>query len=210
MSIFYQEEPSNPSKKCKCLASLLKDAFTKCHSFRCTEVADSTLESEDCATNLDEDEIFVSAIISKYMESKSKRKSGVGIESFKWALSPEAGDYFKTTPKSFFENYNANNLVEVNGDEFRSANSRLSRCSSDTSFDAFCSARTCFSRCSSLSRIENNDFLSGDRRSIIMELVGCEGWPFGLCRKALFLPPLPKSPADSWSWRKGGKVIRIH
>ncbi|CAA0819642.1 Unknown protein [Striga hermonthica] len=210
MSIFYQEEPSNASKKCKCLASLLKDAFTKCHSFRCNEeVADSTLESEDRATILDEDEIFVSAIISKYMESKSKRKSGIGIESFNWALSPGAGDYFKTTPKSFVENYNAN-LGEVNGDEFRSANSRLSRCSSDTSFDAFASARTCFSRCSSMSRITDNDFLSGDRRSIILELVRCEGWPFGLCRKALLLPPLPKSPADSWSWRKGRKVIRIH
>uniref|UniRef100_A0A7N1A9R7 Uncharacterized protein n=1 Tax=Kalanchoe fedtschenkoi TaxID=63787 RepID=A0A7N1A9R7_KALFE len=37
---------------------------------------------------------------------------------------------------------------------------------------------------------------------LLQELPGCEGWPFGLLRKVLLLPPLPTSPSDSWSWTK--------
>ncbi|GFP94540.1 hypothetical protein PHJA_001598400 [Phtheirospermum japonicum] len=198
MSIFYQEEPSHPSRKCKCLILALKDAFAKCHSFR-GKVTHSSLELDEPISIFDdeEEEIFVSAIISKYMESKSKRKSNIGIDSFNWALSPAAVKKY-------------GNCVE-NVDEFWSANSRLSRCSSDTSFDAFVSAKTCLSRCSSLNGIDHFQDFGGNRRSsVILELMNCEGWPFGLCRKALLLPPLPKSPADSWSWRKSGGMIRIH
>ncbi|KAK6118893.1 hypothetical protein DH2020_047346 [Rehmannia glutinosa] len=208
MSIFYQEEPpNNPSKRCKCiLTSALKDAFTKCHSFQ-DKLPDSTPESEELVSNFDEEEeIFVSAIISKYMESKSKRKSNIYIDSFYWALSPEAGDFI-TTPKKSVKRSQDNG--GKNEDEFWSAGSRLSRCSSDTTFDAFVSAKTCLSRCSSLNRIDNfHDY--GKRKSIILEFIHCEGWPFGLCRKALLLPPLPKSPADSWSWRKSGRMVKIH
>ncbi|KAL3642072.1 hypothetical protein CASFOL_012887 [Castilleja foliolosa] len=204
MSIFYQEEPSNPSKRCKCLVLALKDAFAKCHSFR-RKVTQSSIELDELISNFydDEEEIFVSAIISKYMESKSKRKSNIGIDSFNWALSPAAGDFITTTPRSVKRCDNK--------DEFCSANSNLSRCSSDTSFDAFVSAKTCLSRCSSLNGIDRfQDFDTNRRSSIILELMNCEGWPFGLCRKALLLPPLPKSPADSWSWTKSGGLVRIH
>ncbi|KAI3460248.1 hypothetical protein Pfo_016911 [Paulownia fortunei] len=203
MSIFYQEEPPNPSKRCKCLASALKGAFAKCHSSR-GKLPDSSPESEEPVSNFDEqEEIFVSAIISKYMESKSRRKSSIGIDSFCWAVSPAAGDSV-VAPKAVRRDGSGGE----DGEEFLSAGSRLSRCSSATSFGAFVSAKTCFSRCSSLNRIDFHDF--GKRRSIILEFIHCEGWPFGLCRKALLLPPLPKSPADSWSWRKSGRMIKIH
>lgn len=114
------------------------------------------------------------------MESKSRRKSSnIWVDSFDWAVSP--------------------------AEEFLSAGSRLSRCSSVTSLDAFATAKTCLSRCSSLSR---NEFQHYDRqRSIILEFIHCQGWPFGLCRKALLLPPLPKSPADSWLWSKSCRII---
>lgn len=138
------------------------------------------------------------------MESKNKRKSSnIGMDSFYWALSPAAGDSI-ITPKAEKRNKN----VDEDGEEFFSAASRLSRCSSATSLDAFVSAKTCLSRCSSLSRIDFQDF--GKQRSIILEFIHCEGWPFGLCRKALLLPPLPKSPADSWLWRKSGRMIKIN
>ncbi|KAH6755710.1 hypothetical protein C2S52_010123 [Perilla frutescens var. hirtella] len=198
MSIFHQE----PNKRCKCLASALKDAFAKCHSFR-GKLPPSTPESEDPTTDFDqEEEIFVSAIISKYMESKSKRKSSsIAIDSYNWALSPAAGGYSNAAVAG-------NENGADNAEEFFSAGSRLSRCSSAASFDAFFSAKTCFSRCSSMSRIDFQDF--DKRRSIILELIHCQGWPFGLCRKALLLPPLPKSPADSWLWTKSGRIIKIN
>lgn len=129
------------------------------------------------------------------MESKSRRKSSnIWVDSFEWAVSPAA-------PKAVERNGNGGDHAE----EFLSAGSRLSRCSSATSLDAFLTAKTCLSRCSSLSRIEFQDF-DRRRRSIILELIHCEGWPFGLCRKALLLPPLPKSPADSWLWSKSCRI----
>lgn len=122
-------------------------------------------------------QVFVSAIISKYMESKCKKR----------ALSPEPG-IFMVTPKALH------------------CSSRLSRCSSATCFDAFVSVKTRFSRSSSLNKI---DFLDLSKKSVV-EVLQCEGWPFGLCRRSLLLPPLPKSPPDSWSWRKNGGTVKTH
>ncbi|KAL0369019.1 UNVERIFIED_CONTAM: hypothetical protein Scaly_1120800 [Sesamum calycinum] len=200
MSIFYQEKPQ---KGCKCLPSSLRDAFSNCHSFP-GELPDSTQDqTEEPVSDFDEqDEVFVSAIISKYMESKSKRKSKIVIDSSSnWGLSPPAGVLVINTK--------AGNNGGEDKEEYFTARSWLPRCSSDTSFDAFNSAITCFSRSSSLDRLDFQDFDSR-RRSIIQDLVHCEGWPFGLCRKALLLPPLPKSPADSWSWSKSGKMVKTH
>ncbi|KAK4429019.1 hypothetical protein Salat_1201900 [Sesamum alatum] len=196
MTVFYQEEPPNTSKKCKFLASALKDAFAKCHSSR-GNVSVSSPEPEEVATGFDEEEeVFVSEIISKYMELKLKRKATVT-----WALSPEAGELM-VTPKAVERHGSCGDEQE----ELFSAGSRLSRCSSATSFDAFVSVKTRFSRSSSLNKIDFQDF---SRRSIILELLHCEGWPFGLCRKALLLPPPLKSPSDSWSWKKSGRIVKI-
>ncbi|XP_073047481.1 uncharacterized protein [Primulina eburnea] len=201
MSIFYQEEEtSNPSNKCKCIASALKDAFAKCHSSR-GKLSVSSFETDRTTGDFDEeDEVFVSAIISKYMESKCKRKSAVGLDNIYWAVSPRTLQI------------HGNNNGGVGGgedtvDEFYSIESRLSPCSSATSFETFVSVRKWLSRSSSLNQTNLCDF--GDR-SMIMEFCHYEGWPFGLCRKAMLLPPLPKSPADSWSWRKSGRTVRIH
>ncbi|KAI3465372.1 hypothetical protein Pfo_022035 [Paulownia fortunei] len=201
MNVFYQEEPPTPSKRCKFLASVLKDAFAKCHSSR-GKLSVSSTEAEEPANDFDEEEVFVSAVISKYMESKCKRKSTIGIDNIKWALSPEAGDLMVT-----HKGMQRQGSCGENREELFSAGSRLSRCSSATSYDAFVSVRTRFSRSSSLNKIDFQDFI---KRSIILEFFHCEGWPFGLCRKALLLPPLPKSPSDSWSWRKSGRMIKIH
>ncbi|KAL0366172.1 UNVERIFIED_CONTAM: hypothetical protein Sradi_3507300 [Sesamum radiatum] len=200
MSIFYQEKPQ---KGCKFLPASLKDAFSNCHAFP-GELPDSTQDQpEEPVSDFDEqDEVFISAIISKYMELKRKRKSKIAIDSSSnWGLSRPAG--------VLVINSKAGNNGDEDKEEYFTARSCLPRCSSDTSFDTFDSAMTCFSRSSSLDRLDFHDFESR-RRSIIHDFGHCEGWPFGLCKKPLLLPPLPKSPADSWSWSKSGKMVKTH
>ncbi|KAL7085192.1 hypothetical protein ACP275_14G266800 [Erythranthe tilingii] len=209
MIMFYQEDPPNHSKKSKCIASSLKSAFTNFPSFRA-----KLPQTEEPVVNFhQEDEIFVSTIISKYLESKSKRKSsndniiiGADLRSF---------FYLATVSRPPVAISGGGDAEEY----FSATGCLLSRCSSasagTTTFDdAFVSAKTRLSRCSSLdtnTNIVSNDFQDFDRRrSIIAELIQyCEGWPFGLCRKAILLPPLPKSPADSWSWIKSsGRIVK--
>ncbi|KAH6828958.1 hypothetical protein C2S53_000869 [Perilla frutescens var. hirtella] len=171
--------------------------FSKCPLFA-GKLSVSSSEAEAAAIDFDEeDEVFVSAIISKYMESKCKRKS----DAFRWALSPE---HFLPAQREMRK-------PGASGDgrvQSSSAGSRLSKCSSAKSYDAFFSVRTCFSRSSSLNKIDFQDF--GKQSIVILELLHCKGWPFGLCKKAFLLPPLPKSPSDSWSWRKGHGMAKIH
>ncbi|KAL9172422.1 hypothetical protein ABFS82_03G045600 [Erythranthe guttata] len=192
MNMFYQEEPPNPFKRFK----FLKDLFTKRRSFR----PDSIPEEAEPITDFDQqEEVFISAIVGKYIESKRKqRKSRIGIDSFKWPLSPQATEKRSNCGK--------------NREEFLSACSRLSRCSSATSFDESFSVKTRFSRSSSLSGTHvNRDYFVAKQSFIIREMIiECEGWPFGLCRKTLLQPPLPKSPSNSWSWRKIGRRVNIH
>ncbi|CAK9163679.1 unnamed protein product [Ilex paraguariensis] len=195
MSLFHHEEPPNPSKKCK----FLKDAFTNCHTFS-GRLSSSATEEDDPASDCDdEQELFVSAVISKYKEAKCRRKASFTVDSISWALSPTRGE-FCIPPKAKQQKEN----TEKETEDFFSVKSCLSRCSSTSSMDAYVSVRTTFSRCSSLNRIDFPDFR---RRSIIREFSHCEGWPFGLCRKALLLPPLPKSPSESWSWRKKARMV---
>ncbi|KAK4434451.1 hypothetical protein Salat_0607900 [Sesamum alatum] len=178
------------------------NAFSNCRSFP-GEVPDSNPEeTEEPVSDFDEqEEVFVSAIIGKYKESKKKRKSSnIATGSSKWAL-PDRPPGVSI----------ARNNGGEDREEYYTARSRLPRCSSDRSFDAFdvASAMTGLSRSSSVDRLDFQDVGTG-RRAIIKDLVHCEGWPFGLCRKALLLPPLPKSPADSWSWTKSGKMVKTH
>ncbi|CAI0465232.1 unnamed protein product [Linum tenue] len=202
MSVFYQEElpPQNPSKKCKfLLVSTLKDAFSISRS--CgghisplqqqdeDYVPHTTTERED-----DEHEVVVSAIRSRAMEkSKSKQKVFVITHIFSEEL--------------FFSPEKQRNGGVEKEEEFFSVESCLSCCSSRGG-EEFLSVKTnMLSRCSSFSQVE---FPSFQRRvSILQELCRCEGWPFGLCRKAVLLPPLPKSPSESWLWRKGTRSARL-
>lgn len=133
------------------------------------------------------------------MEAKSRRNARLMTDSFCWGFSPMAGELF----------INSKEVVKGEKDkteDFFSVESCFSQCSSAASRDEFVSVKTSFSRCSSLNGLDFQDFW---RRSIIEELCHCEGWPFGLCRKALLLPPLPKSPSESWSWHKGNKTFKM-
>lgn len=140
------------------------------------------------------------------MESKCRRQTTISNDKFNWSFSPTAGDLFTST-KLMQQKEDKEHQEKEDNEDFLSAGTRFSRCSSAISYEAFATAKTTLSRSSSLNRIEFQDF---PRRSAIQEFSHCEGWPFGLCRKLLLLPPLPKSPSDSWSWRKSARTIKIY
>ncbi|XVF36241.1 hypothetical protein REPUB_Repub19eG0041300 [Reevesia pubescens] len=210
MSVFYQEEQPRQSKRYKFLATVLKEAFSICHSFN-DRLLNSGPEEEYTTSDMDdESEVVVSEIRSRAMEKMKSRPSLIA-ESFSWVLYHSSGELYITS-KQAKRREKANNEDERN--EFFSVGSCLSFCSSADGKEAFLSAKTNFSRCSSLNKIDFPDILKFDfqdfqRRSIIQEFCHCEGWPFGLCRKAVLLPPLPKSPSESWPWRKGSTIAKM-
>ncbi|XP_021284985.1 uncharacterized protein LOC110417102 isoform X2 [Herrania umbratica] len=206
MSVFYQEEQPRQSKRCKFLASVLKEAFSNCHTFG----GHSGPEEENPTSDIDdESEVVVSEIRSRAME-KMKRRPSLIAENISWVFSPSTGELYITSKHA--KRRDKDNEDEER-EEFFSVGSCFSLCSSAVSREAFLSAKTNFSRCSSLNKVDFPDFWKFDlqdfrRRSIIQEFCHCEGWPFGLCRKAVLLPPLPKSPSESWSWRKGTRLAK--
>ncbi|OMO78968.1 hypothetical protein CCACVL1_13970 [Corchorus capsularis] len=212
MSVFYQEEQPRQSKRCKFLATVLKEAFSNCHTFN-GRLSASVREEENSSDIDDESEVVVSEIRSRAME-KMKRRPSFIADSYSWVLSPSTGEIFITS-KLAKRRDKENQEDDEKDDEFFSVGSCFSLCSSAASREAFLSAKTNFSRCSSLNKgdlplpeIWKFDLHDLRRRSIIQEFCHCEGWPFGLCRKAVLLPPLPKSPSESWSWRKGTRLAK--
>lgn len=133
------------------------------------------------------------------MEKQKKQKSSVmRDDSFSWVYSPVTRELFITRTTKDDHNEEEDD-DEIEKEEFLSVKSCFSCRSSGG--EPFYSVRTNLSPCPSLKDLELWD-CDHWRRSIIQELCHCEGWPFGLCRKAVLLPPLPKSPSDSWLWRK--------
>ncbi|GKV30417.1 hypothetical protein SLEP1_g39228 [Rubroshorea leprosula] len=235
MGAFYHEEQPRHPKRCKFLATALKDALSNWHGFHGRQLSISGPEESPVSEIDDEEEVVtipkfisqsfsfwvllmlfwfslqvvVSEIRSKAME-KMKRRSSIKADSFSsWVFSPSTGEIYLTS-KQREEQQDGEDDV---GEEYFSAGSCLSRCSSAVSKEAFRSAKTNFSRSSSLSRLDSVNSWKFDpedsrRRAIIQEFCQCEGWPFGLCRKLMLLPPLPKSPSDPWFWRKGCRITK--
>ncbi|RDX67405.1 hypothetical protein CR513_53719, partial [Mucuna pruriens] len=187
MGVFYHEEPpSNHPKRCKYLVATLKEVFSRCQTFA-ARLSTSSFEDDYPVSDFDEEQqVFISAVISRSME-KQKQKASMSRHSFSWVYSPATKEIYVAAQE-----------VEE-GEEFLSVKSCFSRCSSSPSGEAFYSVKTNLSRCSSLN---NLDLSKHWRLSVIQDLCHCQGWPFGLCRRALLLPPLPKSPSDSWLSRK--------
>ncbi|EXB50016.1 hypothetical protein L484_003373 [Morus notabilis] len=205
MTIFYhEEEPTNPSKRCKFLAACLKDAFSNCHDFGGC-LSTSNPDEEYPTSDFDEEqEVVVSAIRSGALEKLRRKPVLLMSDSFSWVYSTVTRELY-ITPKGIEQKEDMNG-VDCEGEEFLSVKSCFSCCSSAASRDVFVSVKSSFSRSSSLNGVDLKEF---QRRSIIQEFCHCEGWPFGLCRKAVLLPPLPKSPSESWSWRKGTKTAKL-
>lgn len=208
MVAFYQEPQQPPHhKRCKVLAAVIKEAFANCHSFNGRRFSSLGPEEESSGSEIDgEEEDMVSEIRSRAMEKKKLRPK-IAADSISWMFSPSTGEIFITSKNQKGQE------EDDEREEFLSAGSCFSLCSDSTSKEEFLSMKTNLSRSSSLNRLESENFWKFDtddfrRRSIIQEFCHCEGWPFGLCRKAVLLPPLPKSPSDSWKWRKGMKLAK--
>ena len=142
-------------------------------------------------------QVIVSAVRSRAME-KQKNKPSLLRESFSWVYSPATRELCvtgKMEPKA----KEGGNEEQGEKEEFLSVKSCFSMYSSSANGEGFYSAKTNLSRCSSLNEFDLSEYW---KRSIIQEFCHCEGWPFGLCRKAVLLPPLPKSPSESWLYRK--------
>lgn len=205
MSVFYHEEsPPNSSKRCQFLTATLKDKFSNCHIFG-RRLSTSSLEEEYTTSDFNEEhEVVVSAIRSKAME-KLKRRPSTLTDSFSWVYSPMTGELYMT-PNGSGQRKEGFDDEDDGMEEFVTVGSCFSCCSSAMSREAYYSIKSNFSRSSSLNGLDFQEFW---RRSIIRELCHCEGWPFGLCRKAVLLPPLPKSPSESWKWRKGSRIVKM-
>ncbi|KAG6786529.1 hypothetical protein POTOM_008135 [Populus tomentosa] len=207
MGVFHHGEAPNPSKKCKFLAATLKDVFPNCSTCGGRISTSSPEEEYPTADVDDEQEVIVSEIRSRAME-KLRHKPFIFTDSFSWVYSPKTGELF-VTPKAVQQKDECNDDNDEYDDtreEFFSVGSCLSCCSSALSREAFVSAKPNFSRCSSFKEFCFPDF---PKRSILQEFCHCQGWPFGLWRKAVLLPPLPKSPSESWSWRKGARIVKM-
>ncbi|CAN6930053.1 unnamed protein product [Brassica oleracea var. botrytis] len=182
------------------VATGLKDALTHCYECKGRKVSLSDHEDNDEKLIRDfnyDHEIVVFQIRSQAME-KLRQKPRICMERLTYHSKEEP------------------NIEKEEGIEFCSVGSSFSECcTSDLSVEAYMTAKIEFSRCSSLKgeELENQwkmYYLNGIRKgSVIQELCHCQGWPFGLGRKAALLPPLPKSPAESWSWRKPNRVAPI-
>ncbi|KAK7291124.1 hypothetical protein RIF29_06030 [Crotalaria pallida] len=200
MGVFYHEEQPNHPKRCRDLAATLKEVFFHCQTFsRQLSTANLEVEEELPISDLDEEqEVIVATVRSRVME-KQKHKPNLFSENFSLVFSPATRELY-VTQKMAPKERKGGDQEHDESEEFLSAKSFLSCCSSSAmSVEAFYSVKTNLSRCSSMNEVDLSEYW---RRSIFQEFCHCEGWPFGLCRKALLLPPLPKSPSESWLSRK--------
>ncbi|KAI4336959.1 hypothetical protein L6164_015424 [Bauhinia variegata] len=200
MGVFHKEPPNDP-KRCKCIAATLKEIFAHRRRFG-GRLSNASLEEDNPISNFDEEQqVIVSAVRSRAME-KQKLTPNLLRNSFpSWVYSPATRELYITgmAPQEM-KSVNQQD-GEKEKEEFLSVGSYFSCscCSSAVSGEAFFSVKTNLSRSSSLNELDLSDYQW--RRSVIQEFSHCEGWPFGLCRKAILLPPLPKSPSESWFWR---------
>ncbi|PON39590.1 hypothetical protein PanWU01x14_303700 [Parasponia andersonii] len=207
MTVFYHEQPSNASKRCKFLAACLKEAFSNCHNFGAGRLSTSIADEDYPTSDFDdEQEVVVSAIRSGAIEKLKRKPIFLSSDSFSWVYYSPITRELYISPKGLEQKEDIGEDEDNEREEYLSVKSCFSCCSSGASRDVFLSVKTSFSRCSSFNGPDLKEF---QRRSIIQEFCHCEGWPFGLCRKAVLLPPLPKSPSESWSWRKGTKMVKL-
>lgn len=150
-------------------------------------------------------QMVVSVVRSRAME-KQKLKPSPLRDDFSWTDSPATRELY-VTMASPQPRVVIGDGEDDEREEFFSVKSCLSCCSSNAvSEQPFFSVKTNLSRCSSMSGVDMSEHW---RRSIIQEFCHCQGWPFGLCRKAVLLPPLPKSPSESWLSRKIQRSTKV-
>ncbi|XP_021861067.1 uncharacterized protein [Spinacia oleracea] len=204
---------SNSAKRCRFLCSVLKDPFSSCRTchrgyLSCSGVEEEEEEETPITDFNDVQDVLVSMIRNRAMEAKLRKVSMVN-HNYSFVVHPTSGVLFvsKAKQQAYDDNStqkqdNSKGSEEV--DDFASVKTHFS-----TYIATADDSEAYFSCCSDPDLDESRwwvfetlDSSEVKRRSIIQEVCHCEGWPFGLCRKTLLLPPLPKSPSESWSWCK--------
>ncbi|KNA09555.1 hypothetical protein SOVF_152470 [Spinacia oleracea] len=178
-------------------------SFSKCHCYSQLLVLFCVfIQCFNCV------QVLVSMIRNRAMEAKLRKVSMVN-HNYSFVVHPTSGVLFvsKAKQQAYDDNStqkqdNSKGSEEV--DDFASVKTHFS-----TYIATADDSEAYFSCCSDPDLDESRwwvfetlDSSEVKRRSIIQEVCHCEGWPFGLCRKTLLLPPLPKSPSESWSWCK--------
>lgn len=133
---------------------------------------------------------------ARAIRAKSRKPQELFTGRLTWAVSPTTGRVRV-----------ASTLRDIDVAENQQGNHEEDE-EEEISSEAFFSVKSCFSCCSvelgSSFCTELKDYDWGRTLpSIWEEFRGCQGWPFGLCHRAVvLLPPLPNSPSDSWTWHK--------
>ncbi|KAL5992742.1 hypothetical protein ACLOJK_013661 [Asimina triloba] len=177
------------------LPSVLKDALAQCHVFTIGRRSTASSEEKNSGSEIDDDQVIILAIRRRAMEAKHRRKDSLSTENLCWVLSPAKGEAFIAAAAAAAAATKEKKDEECN-EEYE-----------DT--DAFFSAKSCFSRCSSMSAGGFELWENFGRPTVWEEFCHLKGWPFGLSRKMMLLPPLPRSPSDSWTWCKPNQMAKM-
>ncbi|RRT83243.1 hypothetical protein B296_00000417 [Ensete ventricosum] len=197
MSFFPEEDKSKlPSNHSKSLQKLIRNACAQCRGscLRTPTTMSSVDESLD--SDLDHKQVRSLLILNSLndicLHAKSRPRESVFSGKLAWAMSPTTGRV-RMTP-----------MRKTDGEEEGDCGGYEEDDDDDES-EAFFSVKSWLSCCSTDGSTESKEISGG---SILEEFRHCEGWPFGLCRRAVLLPPLPSSPSDSWMWHKRNLVSR--
>uniref|UniRef100_R7W8B6 DPH4-like protein n=1 Tax=Aegilops tauschii TaxID=37682 RepID=R7W8B6_AEGTA len=175
------------------------------------EIEDMTVESSDDGVELlyacrcgdyfsitacELGEMGISVILNEMRNREMrKRSSRCSVDSptlsgaFAWSFTP-------LHPRSSIEK------VSCTEEEKEAASD------SDNESEAFFSVKSFFTRSTSRAATVASS-TDMDPPATWEGLRGCEGGPFGLCRRPA-VPPLPSTPADSWKWRKRSRNLAEH
>ncbi|CAL9136432.1 unnamed protein product [Musa textilis] len=178
MAFFAQEDKSKlASNGSKSLPELLRKACAQCYGSGLRTLSNlSSVDETTLDSDLDHKQLIILEIRSRAMKTKSRPRELLFSGKLARAVSPTTGT--------------AHITGEEEGDD-------------DDESEAFFSVRSGFSCCSTDGSTELEELGGG---SLLGEFRHCQGWPFGLCRRAVALPPLPSSPSDSWMWHKRNLV----
>ncbi|KAG6532350.1 uncharacterized protein LOC121975356 [Zingiber officinale] len=175
------------------LPKLIRNVCAQCHG-SCLR-SPSTLSSsvdEIFDSDLSHKELIMLELQARAIRAKWRKPQELFTGRLTWAVSPTTGRVCVASTIRDIGNHEEDKEEEE-----------------EIGSEAFFSVKSCFSCCSVelgasfCTELKDYEYWGRKLPSIWEEFKGCQGWPFGLCRRAVVvLPPLPDSPSDSWTWHK--------
>ncbi|KAL4196959.1 hypothetical protein AMTRI_Chr04g185720 [Amborella trichopoda] len=146
---------------------------------------------------------IVFAVRRLALEARHRHKDSSLCEGLQWVISPVTGELTiapveeeaKPLLAYLHSKFGFNISLQVKENQEREGHEE------EEEEEVWFSVRSDFSCCSS--PVERKEiFLDCAWRSLLEKLSFCEGWPFGLYRRKMMLPPLPRCPSEPWMWHK--------